>query len=166
MNKEIFNLISEILLCFIIIIGTIFIFPNFEKNFQKEKQKIEILNKNLSIKLINNEEKWFPMTDEYAVNNLISNEIKISNYGKNSSQYSLYLKINKDSSIRDNELKIIFNNKIYNLEELYEYTYLEYNYYNLYNSNIIDYELLEYNIYLKDSATMIDNNLLYSFEII
>ena len=166
MNKEIFNLISEILLCFIIIIGTIFIFTNFEKNFQKEKQKIEILNKNLSIKLINNEEKWFPMTDEYAVNNLISNEIKISNYGKNSSQYSLYLKINKDSSIRDNELKIIFNNKIYNLEELYEYTDLEYNYYNLYNSNIIDYELLEYNIYLKDSATMIDNNLLYSFEII
>ena len=166
MNKEVFKLCSEILVCLIVILVAIFVFPSLEDKHNKEKAIVESLNKNLGIRLTDNNEEWFPMADEYAINNLVSNKIEISNYGKNNSKYSLYLKINKNSTIKDNDLKIIFNNNIYNLEELYDYTDSKYNYYNLYNSNIVDYELLEYNIYLKDSATMIGNSLSYSFEII
>ncbi len=76
------------------------------------------------------------------------------------------MRIDRDSTVKDSELKILFNNKIYDLDSLYNYADSNYNYYILYNSNIDDYELLEYNIYLKDNAMMIGNSLSYAFVLV
>ena len=166
MNKEIFKIFIEIFICLVVILVAIFVFPNLEDKYNKEKSIVESLNNNLAIKLTDYGEKWFPMTDEYAINNLVSNKIEISNCGKRSSDYSLYLRIDRDSTVKDSELKILFNNKIYDLDSLYNYADSNYNYYILYNSNIDDYELLEYNIYLKDNAMMNGNSLSYAFVLV
>ena len=130
MNKEVMGLLYEIMALSFIIIINLIIWPNLKEEHLKKTEAVMSYVSNLSIDVVNKEEYYlFSMTDEYAINNLKKNTIKVTNYNNNYKEYSLYLKVDKSSTTDINSLKFMFNNEIIDFNEIYSYDDENYVYY-------------------------------------
>ena len=167
MNKEIKGLLFEISVLSFIIIINIIIWPSLKEEHLKKTDAVMSYVSNLSIDFVNNEEYYlFPMTDEYAINNLKKNTIKVTNYNNNYREYSLYLKEDKSSTINIDSLTFMFNDKIVDFNEIYSYEDENYIYYKVYNNNIKNIEYVDYVFWLKSDSEITNVNFIYSFEVI
>ena len=107
------------------------------------------------------------MSDDYARNDMVADNIKISSYNGLSS-YKLYLRLDKSSTLDIHYLKVLVNNKEANLSDLYEYEVDGYRYYYIYNDEIDGVDNVAFKLWLSNSLT--DNingdSLIYSFVVV
>ena len=110
----------------------------------------------------------FPISNEQALKNIEPTSIKVINDTKTTEDYSLYIKVSKNSTLDYNCLNIALNNKIAALNE-FILSEDEENYYFLLESNTIAGEIKEYSFMLwmdeKTDNSMQGKTLTYSFEI-
>lgn len=167
MNKEVKGLLYEIMVLSFIIIINLIMWPNLKEEYLKKTEAVMSYISNLSIDIVNKEEYYlFPMTDEYAIDNLEKNTIKVSNYNNSYRQYSLYLKVDKSSTTDKDSLKFMFNDKIIDFNEIYSYEDENYIYYQVYNNNIKDVDYIDYIFWLKEDSEITNFKFIYSFEVI
>ena len=167
MNKEVRGLLYEIMVLSFIIIINLIMWPNLKEEYLKKTEAVMSYISNLSIDIVNKEEYYlFPMTDEYVIDNLEKNTIKVSNYNNSYRQYSLYLKVDKSSTTDKDSLKFMFNDKIIDFNEIYSYEDENYIYYQVYNNNIKDVDYIDYIFWLKEDSEITNFKFIYSFEVI
>ena len=167
MNKEVKGLLYEIMVLSFIIIINLIMWPNLKEEYLKKTEAVMSYISNLSIDIVNKEEYYlFPMTDEYVIDNLEKNTIKVSNYNNSYRQYSLYLKVDKSSTTDKDSLKFMFNDKIIDFNEIYSYEDENYIYYQVYNNNIKDVDYIDYIFWLKEDSEITNFKFIYSFEVI
>ena len=118
-----------------------------------------------NIDVESNNEMLFLMSDEYARNNMMADNIKISSSSNNTSNYKLYLRLDNDSTLDVSSFKVLVNDKEYNLCDLYDYEVAGYRYYYIYNDEIDKVDNVSFKLWLSNS--LVDNiygdNLIYSF---
>lgn len=107
------------------------------------------------------------MSDDYARNDMVADNIKISSYNGLSS-YKLYLRLDKSSTLDIHSLKVLVNNKEANLSDLYEYEVDGYRYYYIYNDEIDGVDNVAFKLWLSNSLTdnVSGDSLIYSFVVV
>lgn len=167
MEKEIRGLLLEIVALTFIIIITIIVCPNLKEEHLKETEVVMNYVNNLSIKTVNQEDYYlFPMTDEYAIDNLRRNTIEIKNNDNVNKEYILFLKIDKNYIDNINLLKFMFNNNIIDFNDAYSYEDDNYVYYQVYNNNVKNNDYVDYIYWIKSDNENMNINFKYSFEIV
>lgn len=167
MEKEVRGLLLEIVALTFIIIITIIVCPNLKKEHLKETEVVMNYVNNLSIKTVNQEDYYlFPMTDEYAIDNLRRNTIEIKNNDNVNKEYILFLKIDKNYIDNINSLKFMFNNNIIDFNDAYSYEDDNYVYYQVYNNNVKNNDYVDYIYWIKSDNENMNINFKYSFEIV
>ena len=167
MEKEVRGLLLEIVALTFIIIITIIVCPNLKKEHLKETEVVMNYVNNLSIKTVNQEYYYlFPMTDEYAIDNLRRNTIEIKNNDNVNKEYILFLKIDKNYIDNINSLKFMFNNNIIDFNDAYSYEDDNYVYYQVYNNNVKNNDYVDYIYWIKSDNENMNINFKYSFEIV
>ena len=145
MVKEVKGLLLEIFILSFIIVMSILLCPNLKEEHLKKTEAVMSYVSNLSINVVNRNEYYlFPMTDEYAIDNLEKNTIKVSNYNDDNKEYSLYLKVDKNSTTDINSLNFMFNDKIIDFNEIYSYEDENYIYYQVYHNNVRKCDYIDY----------------------
>jgi len=133
----------------------------------KETENIMKYANNLTMSIKESDNYYlYPMTDEYAQNNLENNVIEIVNLDKKEKEYNLYLKVDKSSTMNIDSLKFSFNGNITKLNDLYEYEDDNYNYYKINDNKIENKDYINYIFWLDADSTMNYSSLIYKFEII
>lgn len=167
MEKEVRGLLLEIVALVFIIIITIIVWPNLKEEHLKKTEVVMNYVNNLSIKTVNKEEYYlFPMTDEYAIDNLRRNTIEIKNNDSVNKEYILFLKIDKNYIDNINSLKFMFNNNIIDFNDVYSYEDDNYVYYQVYNNNVKNNDYVDYIYWIKSDNENMNINFKYSFEIV
>lgn len=167
MFKEVKGLLFEISILSFIIVMSILLCPNLKEEHLKKTEAVMSYVSDLSINVVNRKEYYlFPMTDEYAINNLEKSTIKVSNYNDDNKQYSLYLKVDKNSTINVDKLNFMFNDKIIDFNETYSHQDENYVYYQVYQNNVREYDYIDYIFWLKEDSEITNVNFIYSFEVI
>jgi len=167
MNKEIRGILCEIIFVCTIMVTSIIVCPMLVEANMKETQNIMKYANNLTINIKENNNYYlYPMTDEYAQNNLETNVIEIVNLDKKEKEYNLYLKVDKSSTMNIDNLKFSFNGNINKLNELYEYEDDNYTYYKVFDNKIENKDYINYIFWLDADSKMNSTNLIYNFEII
>ena len=167
MEKEVRGLLLEIVALVFIIIITIIVWPNLKEEHLKKTEVVMNYVNNLSIKTVNKEDYYlFPMTDEYAIDNLRRNTIEIKNNDNVNKEYILFLKIDKDCIDNINSLKFMFNNNIIDFNDVYSYEDGNYVYYQVYNNDVKDNDYVDYIYWIKSDNENMNINFKYSFEIV
>ena len=98
-----------------------------------------------------NNDMLYLMTDEYARNDMVADNIKISSNSNNSSDYKLYLRLDNNSTLDDDSLKVLVNDKEYKLSDLYDYEVDGYRYYYIYNDEIDKVDNISFKLWLSNS---------------
>ena len=167
MEKEVRGLLLEIVALVFIIIITIIVWPNLKEEHLKKTEVVMNYVNNLSIKTVNKEDYYlFPMTDEYAIDNLRRNTIEIKNNDNVNKEYILFLKIDKNYIDNINLLKFMFNNNIIDFNDAYSYEDDNYVYYQVYNNNVKNNDYVDYIYWIKSDNENMNINFKYSFEIV
>ena len=167
MVKEVKGLLLEIFILSFIIVMSILLCSNLKEEHLKKTEAVMSYVSNLSINVVNRNEYYlFPMTDEYAIENLEKNTIKVSNYNDDNKEYSLYLKVDKNSTTDINSLNFMFNDKIIDFNEIYSYEDENYIYYQVYHNNVRKCDYIDYIFWLKEDSKITNINFIYSFEVI
>lgn len=167
MEKEVRGLLLEIVALTFIIIITIIVWPNLKEEHLKKTEVVMNYVNNLSIKTVNKEDYYlFPMTDEYAIDNLRRNTIEIKNNDNVGKEYILFLKIDKNYIDNINLLKFMFNNNIIDFNDAYSYEDDNYVYYQVYNNNVKNNDYVDYIYWIKSDNENMNINFKYSFEIV
>ena len=169
MNKQINGLIIEIFFFSLIVIGYILTFPNLKEDNLKKTEAILAYSNKLTINTLEeNNYDLFPMTDEYAINNLKVNTLKIDNVSSKGVNCELLLKVSKNSTLDIGNLKIKIDDKIDYISNAFSYEDGEYYYY-LLNTKMIDgndYNIVSYIIWLSSDTKNVNGSLTYAFEVI
>ena len=115
-----------------------------------------------------NNDMLYLMTDEYARNDMVADNIKISNNSNNRSDYKLYLRLDNNSTLDDDSLKVLVNDKEYKLSDLYDYEVDGYRYYYIYNDEIDKVDNISFKLWLSNSLVddIVGDSLIYSFVVI
>ncbi len=115
-----------------------------------------------------NNDMLYLMTDEYAINDMVADNIKISSNSNNSSDYKLYLRLDNNSTLDDDSLKVLVNDKEYKLSDLYDYAVDGYRYYYIYNDEIDKVDNISFKLWLSNSLVddIVGDSLIYSFVVI
>lgn len=167
MKKEIRGLISEIIFVSILIVVMIPLFSNLVNSNLKTTESMLATSSKLTI----SEEKadnglLFPMTDEYAKDNLKDSIITINNTQDQTQSYNLIFRVAKDSSITCDLIKIKVNDKISYLTENNSYEDDNYYYFIIYTSSVKKSEEVAVSFWMKEEVTKLNGgNFSYSFAI-
>ena len=115
-----------------------------------------------------NNDMLYLMTDEYARNDMVADNIKISSNSNDSSDYKLYLRLDNNSTLDDDSLKVLVNDKEYKLSDLYDYAVDGYRYYYIYNDEIDKVDNISFKLWLSNSLVddIVGDSLIYSFVVI
>lgn len=115
-----------------------------------------------------NNDMLYLMTDEYARNDMVADNIKISSNSNNSSDYKLYLRLDNNSTLDDDSLKVLVNDKEYKLSDLYDYAVDGYRYYYIYNDETDKVDNISFKLWLSNSLVddIVGDSLIYSFVVI
>jgi len=110
-----------------------------------------------------NNDMLYLMTDEYARNDMVADNIKISSNSNNSSDYKLYLRLDNNSTLDDDSLKVLVNDKEYKLSDLYDYEVDGYRYYYIYNDEIDKVDNISFKLWLSNSLVddIVGDSLIY-----
>lgn len=167
MEKEVRGLLLEIVAFTFIIIINIIVWTNLKEEHLKKTEVVMNYVNNLSIKTVNKEDYYlFPMTDEYAIDNLRRNTIEIKNNDNVNKEYILFLKIDKNYIDNINSLKFMFNNNIIDFNDAYSYEDDNYVYYQVYNNKVKNNDYVDYIYWIKSDNENMNINFKYSFEIV
>ena len=168
MNKIIKGLIIEIFFFSLVIVGSIFTFPNLKEENLKKTEAILAYSNKLSInKVDENNYNLFPMTDEYAINNLKYNTLKVTNMVNKDIDYELFLVIDKKSTLNVENIRIKVDDKIDYISNTLSYEDEDCFYYLLSTKKINNnsYNMINYIIWLDDKTQNVNGNLNYAFEV-
>lgn len=167
-NKNVKVLVNDLIIILFLLFLTITIIPKIVGNKKVLADTLINYSSPLALTIVeksNNE--LYPMTDNYAINNLNKSTICITNSSNREINYQLLLKVNKESSIGLNNLKLRIGNNITKLDN-YQYEDEGNYYYSVYSSKLgrEDNTNVDYLIWLDENTSIITgNNLIYSFEI-
>lgn len=123
-----------------------------------------VINMGYGVDVEFNNNMLYLMSDDYAKNDMVADNIKISCYnGLNN--YKLYLRLDDNSTLDIHALKVLVNDMEYNLSDLYEYEINGYRYYNIYNDEINSVDNITFKLWLSNSLTdnISGDSLIYSF---
>lgn len=120
---------------------------------------------NYNIDVDANNEMLYLVSDEYARNNMVVDNIKISG---NSGKYNLYMRLDNSSTLDVASIKILVNDREFCLSDLYDYEVDGYTYYNIYSDNIIKEDNISFKLWLSNSLVdnIIGNELIYTFVVV
>ena len=165
MNDSIGKIVFEMIITIIFLIVSIPLFDKIRDNNNKGQELLKY-SSNYAINLEKGDnDKLFPMSDEYALNNISPSKIAITNNNKNRDKYVLYLSIDKKSTLDTGKLRVRVNNEIHDLSNLYSYEDENNVYYTLTKNNTSN-ELV-FNIWINDTVKDLSNdNLIYNFVVI
>ena len=155
--------ISFIVLLLVICIP---IFVNASSNYNNSLKRI--VNDDIVItNMVHNSFGLSALSDEDVLNMSNDNLFSIVNKKDNEYKYSLYLRVNKDSTIDVDKVKIKLDNEIFNLKDIYDSEDDKYYYYLLKSDKILDEVDFSYLVYLDNDTTNYGNNsLTYSFLVV
>lgn len=169
MNKEIKFLIGEIIIItFLSVMTLLFLNKTINNKDKIINNYYTYAEKNITI-----EEKTkynynlYPMTDNYAINNLKDSTFIINNIG-NKTNYELLLVIDKNSTLNTENIKFKVNDKVINLNN-YNYQDDHNLYYYIEKSTLKEreYKSITYKLWLDENTNIITgNNINYHFELI
>lgn len=168
MDKKKKKLIIEIFFFIIVIISTIPVWKILEDNNIKTTNAMLAYSSNITVdKIKDYNYNLFPMTDEYAINNLENSTLRINNIGKNDITGELLLKVFKTSQLDISNFKVKIGDKIIDVENNYLSCDEEYCYYLLDTVEIKAKNNLDvdYLIWLDENATNISGSITYCFEV-
>lgn len=130
--KEIRELYFHIIAIIVVVIISIFIWPN--------NKDVKVVSGNLGVQLSFEGYKEISVLSNEEYNKAIPSNIYIKNISKDKNNYNIYYKYAKDSTLDFNNISISLNDKIYNLKDIESYQD-EYNYYfKLDNYSLESYE--------------------------
>ena len=164
MRREIGFVIKELIVVFIILVTTYSYWDRLDNKM--EKSNLIAQNNSLGINIVeNNISKLYPMTDEYAIENIDDTIINISNTYKDNLNYKLGMKINKNNNLDYKHLKIKVNNEIYSLDSRYDGEDQDYVYFDLIKKEIDTNSDVNFAMWLDEDAYKKNNvyNFTYSF---
>lgn len=136
----------------------------------KNRNSEEVLNKigSYSVNVVSNNETLYLVSDEYAKNKMEYDNIQINNNSNTASDYKLYLRLDDNSTLDINSLKVSVNDEEYILNDLYEYEIDGYKYYNIHDSLIDKVDNVSFKVWISNS--LVDNisgeSLIYSFVVV
>ena len=156
-------MISFIVLLLVICIP---IFVNASSNYNNSLKRI--VNDDIVItNMVHNSFGLSALSDEDVLNMSNDNLFSIVNKKDKEYKYSLYLRVNKDSTIDVDKVKIKLDNEIFNLKDIYDSEDDKYYYYLLKSDKILDEVDFSYLVYLDNDTTNYGNNsLTYSFMVV
>ena len=166
MNKEIRHLVIEIIVFAVVAIGSIPIWSGLSEDNLKTTQGLLAYSSNLTIdKVTDNNYTLFPMTDEYAINNLEVNTLKINNVSNKKLNYKLVFNVDNTSTLDISSFKIKVNDKIIKISDNYLSCDEEYCYYLLDTLEITSKKdtNVDYILWLDENTTTVNGNIIYSF---
>ena len=166
MNKEVRSLVMEISFIVLLLVICIPIFVNASSNYNNSLKRI--VNDDIVItNMVHNSFGLSALSDEDVLNMSNDNLFSIVNKKDNEYKYSLYLRVNKDSTIDVDKVKIKLDNEIFNLKDIYDSEDDKYYYYLLKSDKILDEVDFSYLVYLDNDTTNYGNNsLTYSFMVV
>ena len=166
MNKEVRSLVMEISFIVLLLVICIPIFVNASSNYNNSLKRI--VNDDIVItNMVHNSFGLSALSDEDVLNMSNDNLFSIVNKKDKEYKYSLYLRVNKDSTIDVDKVKIKFDNEIFNLKDIYDSEDDKYYYYLLKSDKILDEVDFSYLVYLDNDTTNYGNNsLTYSFLVV
>lgn len=121
-----------------------------------------------SVDVVSDNSMLYLMSDDYARNDMVADNIKISNSTNGVNDYKLYLRLDDSSTLDIHALKVLVNDIEYNLSDLYEYEVDGYRYYYIYNDEIKSEDNITFKLWLSNSLTdnVSGNSLIYSFVVV
>lgn len=166
MNKEVRSLVMEISFIVLLLVICIPIFVNASSNYNNSLKRI--VNDDIVItNMVHNSFGLSALSDEDVLNMSNDNLFSIVNKKDKEYKYSLYLRVNKDSTIDVDKVKIKLDNEIFNLKDIYDSEDDKYYYYLLKSDKILDEVDFSYLVYLDNDTTNYGNNsLTYSFLVV
>ncbi len=166
MNKEVRSLVMEISFIVLLLVICIPIFVNASSNYNNSLKRI--VNDDIVItNMVHNSFGLSALSDEDVLNMSNDNLFSIVNKKDKEYKYSLYLRVNKDSTIDVDKVKIKLDNEIFNLKDIYDSEDDKYYYYLLKSDKILDEVDFSYLVYLDNDTTNYGNNsLTYSFMVV
>ena len=166
MNKEVRSLVMEISFIVLLLVICIPIFVNASSNYNNSLKRI--VNDDIVItNMVHNSFGLSALSDEDVLNMSNDNFFSIVNKKDKEYKYSLYLRVNKDSTIDVDKVKIKLDNEIFNLKDIYDSEDDKYYYYLLKSDKILDEVDFSYLVYLDNDTTNYGNNsLTYSFLVV
>ena len=166
MNKEVRSLVMEISFIVLLLVICIPIFVNASSNYNNSLKRI--VNDDIVItNMVHNSFGLSALSDEDVLNMSNDNLFSIVNKNDKEYKYSLYLRVNKDSTIDVDKVKIKLDNEIFNLKDIYDSEDDKYYYYLLKSDKILDEVDFSYLVYLDNDTTNYGNNsLTYSFMVV
>lgn len=167
LNKLIRKKIFEIIFIVIFLIGSE---PIWEKVHKETELSSTIALNGSSYLEIDNPINYLmrPMSDEKAINYLKPCHITIKNALKDDADYTLTLKVSKDSTMDLNNIHILINDKVYNLTSLNKENETDNVYYILAQDNLKENNEYDVIFWLKENAygTSSNQKLIFNFELI
>lgn len=167
--KEIIRPIIEIIFIFIFLVCSLFYCTYLAKVETQSQDMLYEYNQNLKLAIASegdNNKLLFPMTDNYAINNLDATIINVNNLTNTEVNYCLLLKVRKDSDLDYHILKIKVDNEIKYLKNLYVYEDEDYFYFDIKDSNIIDANNTSFMMWISDEASNYNGGSInYSFTV-
>ena len=166
MNKEVRSLVMEISFIVLLLVICIPFFVNASSNYNNSLKRI--VNDDIVItNMVHNSFGLSALSDEDVLNMSNDNLFSIVNKKDKEYKYSLYLRVNKDSTIDVDKVKIKLDNEIFNLKDIYDSEDDKYYYYLLKSDKILDEVDFSYLVYLDNDTTNYGNNsLTYSFMVV
>ena len=108
MKKLVEDIVIICVLCIVTVVCRKIVIDKINSN------DIDIVNQvAYDVDVESNNDMLYLMTDEYARNDMVADNIKISSNSNNSSDYKLYLRLDNNSTLDDDSLKVLVNDKEY-----------------------------------------------------
>lgn len=110
---------------------------------------------------------FLPMTDEFAIKNGDKTILNLKNKSSILKNYTLLLRVEKNSTLNIEYFNYSINNSVYNFKEKIDIADEHYNYYEIYNNSLSENESrdIEFYMWLKSTTgnEAMNKNLTYSF---
>ena len=147
MKKLVEDIVLICILCIVTVVCRKIVIDKINSN------DIDIVNQvAYDVDVESNNDMLYLMTDEYARNDMVADNIRLDN----------------NSTLDDDSLKVLVNDKEYKLSDLYDYAVDGYRYYYIYNDEIDKVDNISFKLWLSNSLVddIVGDSLIYSFVVI
>ena len=117
------KLVEDIVLISILLVIGLFC-NNVALNKMEDNNNVISKTNQYSVDVDSDNSMLYLVSDDYARNDMVADNIKISNSTNRVNDYKLYLRLDNSSTLDIHSLKVLVNNKEANLSDLYEYGWL------------------------------------------
>jgi len=149
MEKTVISYILEICILLCVICVSFILCKEVGESLNSENVKMN----SLSLEIIeNNYDMLYPMTDNYAKNNLEGIVLNISNYNKNDINCRLLMVLEKDKDLEYNNLKIKVDEEIFSLDNRYVYEDDDFLYFDLTHREVDKNENINFAMWLDENT--------------